>query len=93
MDAVEQSLKNLQESLAPMVNTAISVANTHGIKVHRGVENLANGDCAFETMIDSISTRRCFQESYNGTPKFWRKTWMGEIESIAYDAWNEGIFK
>ena len=74
-----------------MVNTAISVAKFHGIDVHRGVENLANGDCAFETMIDSISTRPCFGESYDGTPEFWRKSWMGEIEVIAFDLWNEGI--
>ena len=87
---MEQSLQNVQESVLPMVNTAIAVAKSHGINVHRGVENLANGDCAFETMIDSISTRACFGESLDGTPEYWRRTWMGEIEAIAYGAWYEG---
>ena len=86
-----QSLQNLEESVMPMVSRAISCANSHGINVHRGVANLANGDCAFETMIDGISTRSCFGESYQGTPEYWRKVWMEEIERIAYDNFNGGL--
>ena len=66
---VAQSLQNLEESLKPMVSRAISCAESHGINVHRGVENLANGDCAFETIIDGISTRSCFRDTYDGTPE------------------------
>jgi hypothetical protein len=88
---VEQSLQNLKESVMPMVARAISCAATHGIKVHQGVANLANGDCAFETMIDGISTRSCFGQIYEGTPEHWRKVWMEEVERIAYAGFNGGL--
>ena len=38
-------------------------ANAHGISLHAGVRNLANGNCAFETVIDSIYTRKSFPET------------------------------
>ena len=87
----EHSLQNFEESVNPMVNRAISCAKSHGINVHRGVANLANGDCAFETMMDSISTRSCFYETYEGTPEYWRKVWMGETENVAYTKFNGGL--
>ena len=66
--SLEQSLLNLEESITPMISCAISNAKSHGINVHRGVANLANGNCAFETIIDGISTQTCFGETYDGTP-------------------------
>ena len=59
-----------------MVRKGISCAASHGIKVHHGIPNLANGNCAFESVIDGISRRNCFQESYDGCVDYWRKKWM-----------------
>ena len=76
-----------------MVDRAICNAKAHGIGVHLGVQNLANGNCAFETILDSINTRDCFIDSFDGTPDFWRTTWMTEVETVAFDDWNGGLSK
>jgi hypothetical protein len=88
---IEQSLLNLEESISPMVSRAIQNAEIHGIHLHHGVRNLANGDCAFETVLDSISTQTCFGETFEGTPAYWRNIWMTEIEKIAFNDWNGGM--
>ena len=40
-----------------IVEKAIVNAKAHGINLHAGVQNLANGNCAFESIIDSMNTR------------------------------------
>ena len=57
------------EGSSMIVQKAVLNAKFHGINVHRGVENLANGNCAFETILDSINTRDCFGETLDGTPE------------------------
>ena len=74
-----------------MVTKAIGNAAFHGIDLHHGVKNLANGDCLFESIVDSINTRDCFKESFDGTPAHWRNIWMSNIEEIAFDEWNGGL--
>ena len=70
---------------------AIDNAKIHGIDLHPGVENLANGNCVFESIIDSINTRDCFEENFNGTPDYWRNIWMTEVSHVAYENWNRGL--
>ena len=74
-----------------MIERAISNAEIHGINIRRGVRNLANGDCAFESIIDSINTQPCFGEKLEGTPAYWRNIWMTEIENSAFNEWNGGL--
>ena len=88
---MEFSLLNLKESVKPIVERGIANAKSHEINVHHGVENLANGDCALECMLDGISTRKCFQEVYDGTPAFWRRKWFTECEDIAMNFYNAGM--
>ena len=52
---------------------------------------MANGNCAFESIIDSISTRTCFGETFEGTPDYWRNVWMTTIENIAFDEWHGNL--
>ena len=74
-----------------MVEKGISNAKSHGINVHHGVPNLADGDCAIESMIDGISTQSCFEEVYEGTPDFWRKKWFTEAEDLAFQYYDAGL--
>ena len=67
-----------------MVNIAILNAKYHGIDLHHGVPNLANGDCAIEAIADNISTRPEFGEVFNGGSEFNRRMWMGEAENLVY---------
>ena len=81
-----------QES-SSIIERAIINAKGHNINFHAGVRNLANGNCAFETIIDSINTRKCFKETLDGTPDEWRYLWMTKVENVAYDKWNNGLTK
>ena len=81
------------ESVSPIVDIAIKNAKAHGINLRHGVKSLGNGDCAFESVIDSINTRSCFEEYLEGSPGYWREIWMSEIQKIAYDEWNCGLSK
>ena len=74
-----------------MINTAVRSARLHGINIHAGVENLANGNCIFESIIDSINTRVCFEEHLDETPDYYRQIWMTEVENVAYEDWNRGM--
>ena len=67
---IEQYLETLKVSSSPMIKKAIENAEFHDIHLYRGVSNMANGNCAFESIIDSISTRPCFGESLDGTPDY-----------------------
>ena len=89
--SIEQHLKYLKESISPMIDKAIENAEFHGINLHHGVSNMANGNCAFESIIDSISTRTCFGETFEGTPDYWRNVWMKNIEDIAFDDWHGNL--
>ena len=65
-----------------MVQIAILNAEFHGINLHHGVPNLANGDCAIEAIADNISTRPEFKEVFNGGSEFNRRVWMSEAENL-----------
>ena len=54
---MEQTFQNMKESVMPVLESGISNARSHGINLHPGVMNLANGNCALECMIDGISTK------------------------------------
>ena len=74
-----------------IIKRAVENAKAHGINLHAGVENLGNGNCLFESIIDSINTRSTFQENIEETPDYCRKIWMEEVENTAYDDWNGGL--
>ena len=74
-----------------MIDKAVNSAKVHGINIHAGVENLANGNCIFESVIDSINTRASFEEHLDESPDYYRHNWMAEVEDVAYEDWNNGM--
>ena len=74
-----------------IIKRAVENAKAHGINVHAGVLNLGNGNCVFESIIDSINTRSSFHETIDGTPDEWRRVWLEEVENVAYEEWNLGL--
>ena len=81
---------NLKDNISQMVIKAIENAKFHNINLVPGTRNPALGDCIFESVIDNINRRDCFEENLIEDPSYWRHVWMSEIESIGYDDWNEG---
>ena len=76
-----------------IIEVAIENAAHHGINLHAGVGNLANGNCLFEAVIDSINIRDCFNEHLDESPNFYRNLWMSEVERVGYETWSNGLSK
>ena len=69
----------------PIVSVGIEIARFHGINLHHGVKNLANGDCVIEAMADNITIRDCFFEVYNQSAAFNRKMWLTEAAKVVFE--------
>ena len=92
---MKSSKKKRNKMHMDMVNVAIKSAEFHGINLHAGVPNNANGDCAIEAIADNISTRSCFKEVFEETPEFYRMKWMSETEDLVFkiSGWEERKFR
>ena len=88
---MEMSLQNLGESVRPIIENGIANARSHRISLRPEVLNMANGNCALECMIEGISTRSCFNETYEGTPDYWSHKWFTEVEEIAHNFYDAGM--
>ena len=77
-----------------IIQVAIQNALAHGIHLHHGVPNLANGDCIFESVADNITTRSCFHEVLNESPEHYRKIWLNEVEDLVlqFSGYSENVF-
>ena len=73
------------QSISEMVHMAIANAHFHGIMLHHGGPNSANGDCAFEAVADNISKRPCFSEIYNKGAQINRREWLSETQSLVFE--------
>ena len=63
-------------SIEPMIERAISLAKYYGLNIHAGVPNNASGDCALESILDQLLTRKCFKSIFDerydrGDPQFY----------------------
>ena len=65
-----ESQTDLTKHPLNMVDKAVENAKFHGINVKPGVPNSANGDCIFESVIDSINSRNCYKESFDEPVEF-----------------------
>ena len=54
---------NLKDNISQMVIKAIENAKFHNINLVPGTRNPALGDCIFESVIDNINRRDCFEEN------------------------------
>ena len=52
-----------KNSIEKMIFLATQNAKCHGINVRHGNPNNADGNCIFESVVDNINSRLCFEES------------------------------
>ena len=64
-----------------MVDQAIESARKHGIHLSPGVANNADGNCAFESVINNINFRSCFKDKLPRNTQFYRYNWMTDLEN------------
>ena len=66
-----------------MVNQAIESGKKHGIHFCPGVPNNADGNCAFESVINNINYRSCYKEKLLQSTQFYRHKWITDLENHA----------
>jgi len=89
-DFINRRLRGGANGVSKMIGIALTNAERHGIKLHAGAPNSADGNCVFESIIDSINQRDSFQETLPESPDFYRKVWLEEVQSNGFDRWNLG---
>ena len=61
-----------------MVKLAIDIASKHQIDLevgHKLISNKADGNCLYQSVMDNVSSRKCFGEKLKRTPEYYRKEW------------------
>ena len=72
-----------------MISRAIISAKKHGIKLIHGSSNPGTGDCAFESIIQNINNRPCFQVKFMMPVDYYRKIWVTDMANRTVDSpWN-----
>ena len=64
-----------------LVVRAIESAKKHGINIVEGILNKADGNCAFDAVINNINHRQCFLEKLSLSSFTYRQIWVTELES------------
>ena len=63
-----------------LVTQAIESAKKHGINLVIGVLNEADGNCAFDAVINNVNHRSCFNEKLSLSSEVYRQIWVTELE-------------
>ena len=72
-------------SQSPLIITrAIESANKHGIHLVEGIFNAADGNCAFDAVINNINYRECFSEKLSLNSEVYRHGWVTELENFFF---------
>ena len=69
------------EKHSSLIQIAIDNAKKHGINLQSGVLNRADGNCAFDAVINNINHRSCFFEKLSLPSSTYRQIWVTELES------------
>ena len=66
-----------------LVDQAIESAKKHNINLVPGVMNAADGNCAFDAVINNINFRECYSEKLDLSSLTYRQIWITELEMEA----------
>ena len=70
------------QSQSPLIIArAIESAKKHGIHLVEGIFNAADGNCAFDAVVNNINYRECFSEKLSLTSEVYRQIWVTELEN------------
>ena len=67
-----------------IISIAIRNAIWHGIKLHHGGYNNADGNCIFESIVQNVNSRPCFGEYIPGSADLHRQLWLSERETLVW---------
>ena len=84
---VIESLFEKEKSL--MISRTIFSGKKHGVNLKHGSSNPGTGDCAFESIIQNINDRPCFQEKFFMPVDYYRKIWVTDMANRTVNSpWN-----
>ena len=66
-----------------LVTRAIQSAKKHGVNLVEGKLNKADGNCAFDVVINNINYRSCFKEKLHLASMIYRQIWITELEDAS----------
>ena len=72
---------NNKATQSVMVVQAIESAKKHDINLTQGILNKADGNCAFESVINNINYRHCFEHKLQHSVQTYRQRWMTNLEN------------
>ena len=65
---------------------AIASAQKHNITLEPGRMNPGIGNCSYESVINNINDRSCFQEKLPMSPDYYRRVWTTDMMNRTLDA-------
>ena len=71
---------NWEGTSSTLVYQAINSANKHGIKLVQGTLNSADGNCAFDAVINNINHRQCFSDKLTLSSRIYRQIWVSDLQ-------------
>ena len=86
---------NVDNQSPLIVQRAITSAEKHGIALVQGILNKADGNCAFDAVLNNINHRNCFVNKLSLPSTVYRQVWVTELEmeSSNYPALGAGYTK
>ena len=86
---------NVNDQSPLIVQRAITSAEKHGIALVQGILNKADGNCAFDAVLNNINHRNCFVNKLSLPSTVYRQVWVTELEmeSSNYPALGAGYTK
>ena len=70
-------------STQTIITRAIESGKKHGINLVEGELNKADGNCAFDAVINNINNRECFSNKLLLSSLDYRQVWITELEAIS----------
>ena len=67
-------------SITLMIRQGIESASKHGIKLVPGIRNNADGNCQYESVLNNINHRPCYEQNLKQHPNDYRYKWVTELE-------------
>ena len=81
--------------ISVLVSRAIESGKKHGINLVQGILNAADGNCAFDAVINNINHRKCYSGKLELSSIIYRQIWISELEmeSSRYPSLGAGYTK
>ena len=69
--------------VSEMTSKAILSAKNHGINLREGPKNEADGNCAFDSVVQNINMRHCFKTKIPFSSATARQIWITDLENVS----------